>query len=178
MVFARDGCTTTCIMITPPAASPKGVLHWPTVLLLSKTLPELISLISFTALGVIVLPRNKKEIIQKKTKPKQHEEKPIGDIPALKVDRFFKQEEILSFLSLAVNISKFGIQHLPGKEEDMADQCSHKEHSHPCLKTWHITGGFYYLSWFCTCSHRPYYIRSHNPDWIQKLQTTQHILQL
>jgi hypothetical protein len=44
-------------MITPPATSPKGVLHCPTVLLLSKTLPELISLISFTTLGVIVLPK-------------------------------------------------------------------------------------------------------------------------
>jgi hypothetical protein len=27
LVFARDGCTTTCIMITPPALSPKGILH-------------------------------------------------------------------------------------------------------------------------------------------------------
>jgi hypothetical protein len=33
----------------------------------------------------------------------------MKDIPVLKVDRFFKQEEIFIFLSLAVNISKFGI---------------------------------------------------------------------
>jgi hypothetical protein len=32
----------------------------------------------------------------------------MNDIPVLKVDRFFKQE-IFIFLSLAVNISKFGI---------------------------------------------------------------------
>jgi len=32
----------------------------------------------------------------------------MKDIPVLKVDRFFKQE-IFIFLSLAVNISKFGI---------------------------------------------------------------------
>lgn len=50
----------------------------------------------------------------------------MKDIPVLKVDTFFKQEEIFIFLSLAVNISKLGIDifddAFPGKEEELADQ--------------------------------------------------------
>lgn len=64
LVFAGEGCTTTCIIRTPaPAESPKGNLHWPTVLLFSKIFPELISFTSFAAFGVIVFP---KEITNKK----------------------------------------------------------------------------------------------------------------
>lgn len=54
--FARDGCTTTCMIITPPAISPNGALHWPTVLLFSKILPELINFTSFADFGRTVLP--------------------------------------------------------------------------------------------------------------------------
>lgn len=57
LAFARDGCTTTSIMIAPPAAvSPKGNLHWPMVVLFSKIFPELTSFTSFVVLGMIVLP--------------------------------------------------------------------------------------------------------------------------
>lgn len=56
LAFERDGCTTTCIIIAPPVTSPNGTLQWPTVLLFSKILPELINFTSFTAFGLIVLP--------------------------------------------------------------------------------------------------------------------------
>ncbi|KVI09205.1 ATPase, F1 complex, beta subunit [Cynara cardunculus var. scolymus] len=38
-VFAlvKDICTTACIVITPFGSSPKGVLHWPTVLIVAST---------------------------------------------------------------------------------------------------------------------------------------------
>lgn len=53
--FAKDGCTTTCMVITPLGSSPNGTLHWPTVLLFSNIFPALISLTSFAALGAIFL---------------------------------------------------------------------------------------------------------------------------
>lgn len=53
--FVVEGCTTTCMVITPHGSSPKGVLHWPTVLLLSKIFPALISFMSLAPLGAIFL---------------------------------------------------------------------------------------------------------------------------
>lgn len=53
--FARDGCTTTCMVITAFGSSPKGTLHCPTVLLFSNILPAFISFMSFADLGAIFL---------------------------------------------------------------------------------------------------------------------------
>ena len=77
LVFARDGCPTTCIMITPLPLSPKGILHWPTVLLFSKILPELISFTSLAAFGMIVLPNNRKDH-RKKSQNKTQKIKPLN----------------------------------------------------------------------------------------------------
>lgn len=49
--FATGGCTTTCMVITPPGRSPKYNLDSASVLLFSNTLPACISLISLTDLG-------------------------------------------------------------------------------------------------------------------------------
>lgn len=55
--FAKDGCTTTCMVMTSFGRFPKGTLHWPTVLLFSKIFPAFISLMSFAALGAIFLSK-------------------------------------------------------------------------------------------------------------------------
>lgn len=55
--FAKDGCTTACMVITPFGSSPKGALHWPTVLLFSNTFPAFISFMSFAPLGTIFLSK-------------------------------------------------------------------------------------------------------------------------
>lgn len=60
--FAKDGCTTTCMVITPFGSSPKGTLHWPTVLLFSKIFPAFISLMSFAALGAIFLSMTNQKV--------------------------------------------------------------------------------------------------------------------
>lgn len=47
----EDGWTTTCMVVTPPGISQRGLRHSPTVLLFSSILPALINLRSFTVLG-------------------------------------------------------------------------------------------------------------------------------
>lgn len=74
LVFDRDGCTTTCIIITPPASPPNGALQWPTVLLFSKILPELISFTSFAAFGTTVLPTVGEKSKQSNEKTPEKEE--------------------------------------------------------------------------------------------------------
>ncbi|KAK2413075.1 membrane-anchored ubiquitin-fold protein [Trifolium repens] len=51
------GCTTTCIVVTVPGASHKGLWLWhsPTVLLFSNIFPALIIFKSFIVLGPISL---------------------------------------------------------------------------------------------------------------------------
>lgn len=53
--FEKDGCTTACIVRTPLGSSPNGILHWATVLLLSKIFPALINFMSLAAFGAIFL---------------------------------------------------------------------------------------------------------------------------
>lgn len=95
----------------------------------------------------------------------------MKDIPVLKVDRFFKQEEIFIFLSLAVNISKFGIWYIwwrfAWKRRRIGWSGSHLEH-HPLGSLLHFRR-LVLSCWFHTCSH-PYHLRSHTPDWAQWLQ--------
>lgn len=43
--------TTTCMVVTPPGISHKGLLHSPSVLLFSSIFPALINFTSFTVLG-------------------------------------------------------------------------------------------------------------------------------
>jgi len=61
--LAKDGCTTTCMVMTPFGSSPKGVLHWPTVLLFSRILPAFINLTSFAAVGANFLSLGHSEMI-------------------------------------------------------------------------------------------------------------------
>lgn len=55
--FATDGWATTCMVMTALERSPKGTLHWPTILSFSKIFPVFISLMSLAPLGAIFLSR-------------------------------------------------------------------------------------------------------------------------
>lgn len=58
--LASGGCSTTCMIITPPRRSPMVIRESASVLLSSKTLPACMIFTSFTDVGVIILSVNAK----------------------------------------------------------------------------------------------------------------------
>lgn len=66
--LVTGGCTTTCMVTTPPGMSPKVILESARVLLFSKTLPACISFRSLTDFGVTVLPVERKIPLKGKTR--------------------------------------------------------------------------------------------------------------
>lgn len=58
------GCTTTCIVVTVPGASHRGLWHSPTVLLFSNIFPALINFKSFIVFGPFSLSSKQKTNLQ------------------------------------------------------------------------------------------------------------------
>jgi len=58
--IALGGCSTTCMVITPPGRSPMLIRESASVLSSYKTLPACMIFTSFTDMGVIILSVNAK----------------------------------------------------------------------------------------------------------------------